>query len=261
MLEDLLRASRRAGTSAGHARPRDRGQRGSIAVVAAVALVALIGMAALVVDGGYLAMRRRALQGVADAAALSGGYSLPTSATAISQARTMATANGYTNGVKGATVTVNSPYASDSRKVEVIVQTTIPTFLGAALRINAGTLTARAVAKLDPPDAVIFAGSNACSGPACGYTLCVQGQGDALIGSGLLLTLADLDAYLSARVFWIKMAFVVALLANGLLVVRGGRRTHAGDPRGPALLRLAAIASLTLWFATTLLGAVLPNAL
>lgn len=182
MLEDLLRASRRAGTSAGHARPRDRGQRGSIAVVAAVALVALIGMAALVVDGGYLAMRRRALQGVADAAALSGGYSLPTSATAISQARTMATANGYTNGVKGATVTVNSPYASDSRKVEVIVQTTIPTFLGAALRINAGTLTARAVAKLDPPDAVIFAGSNACSGPACGYTLCVQGQGDAFQG-------------------------------------------------------------------------------
>ena len=82
-----------------------------------------------------------------------------------------------------------------------------------------------------------------------------------VIGSGLLLTLADLDAYLAARVFWIKMSFVVALLANGLLVVRGGRRTHAGDPRGPALLRFAAIASLTLWFATTLLGAVLPNAL
>ena len=55
-------------------RPRTRRRdRGSLAVVAAVAMVALIGMAALVVDGGYMAMRRRALQGVADAAALAGG--------------------------------------------------------------------------------------------------------------------------------------------------------------------------------------------
>jgi len=81
-----------------------------------------------------------------------------------------------------------------------------------------------------------------------------------VIVSGLLLMLADLDAYLSASVFWIKMVLVVALLANGALVVRGGRQTHAGHPSGPALLRFAAIASLTLWFGTTLLGAVLPNA-
>ena len=82
-----------------------------------------------------------------------------------------------------------------------------------------------------------------------------------VIGSGLLLMLSDLDAYLSAGVFWVKMALVVALLANGFLVMRGARRTHAGDARGPALLKFAAIASLTLWFGTTLLGAVLPNAL
>jgi hypothetical protein len=82
-----------------------------------------------------------------------------------------------------------------------------------------------------------------------------------VIASGVLLMLADLDAYLSSKVFWIKMALVVALLANGLLVMQGGRRTRAGDAGGLRLLRLAAIASLTLWFATTLLGAILPNAL
>ena len=82
-----------------------------------------------------------------------------------------------------------------------------------------------------------------------------------VVASGLLLMFADLDAYLSATVFWIKMAMVVALLANGALVMRGGRRTHAGHPDGPRLLKFAAIASLTLWFGTTLLGAVLPNAL
>lgn len=82
-----------------------------------------------------------------------------------------------------------------------------------------------------------------------------------VIISGLLLMFADVDAYLSSPVFWIKMALVVLLMANGALVMRGGRRTHAGDPSGPRLLRLTAIASLTLWFGTTLFGAILPNAL
>ena len=82
-----------------------------------------------------------------------------------------------------------------------------------------------------------------------------------VIISGVLLMFADLDAYLSAPVFWLKMALVVLLMANGALVMRGGRRTHAGDPSGPRVLRFAAIASLLLWFGTTLLGAILPNAL
>jgi len=82
-----------------------------------------------------------------------------------------------------------------------------------------------------------------------------------VIASGLLLMLADLDAYLESPVFWIKMALVVALVANGALVIRGARRTHAGAADGPRLLRFAAIASLTLWFGTTLFGAILPNVL
>lgn len=82
-----------------------------------------------------------------------------------------------------------------------------------------------------------------------------------VIVSGVLLMCADLDAYLAAPVFWIKMALLALLMANGVLVVRGGRRTHAGDPAGPRLLRFAAIASLVLWFTTTLCGAILPNVL
>src|SRR6185436_10355535 len=82
-----------------------------------------------------------------------------------------------------------------------------------------------------------------------------------VIVSGVLLVFADLDAYLSAPVFWIKMALVVLLMANGALVIRGGRRTHAGDSSGPRLLRFAAVASLVLWFGTTLFGAILPKVL
>ena len=82
-----------------------------------------------------------------------------------------------------------------------------------------------------------------------------------VIVSGVLLMFADLDAYLAAPVFWIKMGLIVLLTANGMLVMRGSRRTHAGDPSGPRVLRLAAIASLLLWFGTTLCGAILPNVL
>jgi len=178
----MFRSFVQASALASRARRRQADQ-GAIAVVAAVALVALIGMAALVVDGGYLAMRRRALQGVADAAALAGGFSLPTSATAISQARANATANGYTNGSGGVTLTVNSPYSSDTRRIEVIAQLNVATFLGTALRINTGLVTARAVAKLDPAASSIFAGSTVCTGGACGQDLCLNGNGNHISGS------------------------------------------------------------------------------
>lgn len=79
--------------------------------------------------------------------------------------------------------------------------------------------------------------------------------------SGILLAFADLDSYLQSTVFWVKMAFVVALLANGVLVMRAGNRVHAGDDSARGALKMACVASLTLWFATTLIGATLPNVL
>ena len=103
--------------------------RGTIALIAALVLVVMMGMGAVVLDGGLLAIRRRQIQSVAAAAALAGGAALPTSATAITDARTNANVNGYTNGAGGVVVTVNSPYSADSRAIEVIVQKDISTFL------------------------------------------------------------------------------------------------------------------------------------
>jgi uncharacterized membrane protein len=82
-----------------------------------------------------------------------------------------------------------------------------------------------------------------------------------VIVSGVLLFGADLDAYVSSTVFWVKMGFVALLLGNGLLILGAERRAGAGDENGWLLLRRASIASLTLWFATTLAGVILPNAL
>jgi uncharacterized membrane protein len=77
--------------------------------------------------------------------------------------------------------------------------------------------------------------------------------------SGLLLLGADLETYLYSTVFWIKMGCVALLLVNGGLLVGAGRRAQAGDERAWLRLRYGAMASLTLWFLTTLLGAALPN--
>lgn len=82
-----------------------------------------------------------------------------------------------------------------------------------------------------------------------------------VVTSGMLLLFKDLDALLESRPFWLKMSLFAALILNGLLVVRAERRVSSGDARALGLLRFAARASLALWLATTLAGAVVPNAL
>jgi uncharacterized membrane protein len=77
--------------------------------------------------------------------------------------------------------------------------------------------------------------------------------------SGVLLLGADLDTYLHSLVFWIKMALVAALMVNGAVLVRAGRRAQSGDARAWTVLRFGAMTSLCLWFTITLLGAALPN--
>jgi hypothetical protein len=82
-----------------------------------------------------------------------------------------------------------------------------------------------------------------------------------VVVSGLLLMAADLDAYFASTAFWIKMALVVALVVNGAVLVRTSDQIATSDTRAVRRIRIVSIASVTLWFATTLMGAVLPNVL
>lgn len=81
--------------------------------------------------------------------------------------------------------------------------------------------------------------------------------------SGLALLAADLDTFLPSWVFWVKMALVVALLANGA-VMRGLERKLGGPGDGSEdqwrRLRGTAWTSLVLWLAITLAGVMLTNA-
>jgi len=80
-----------------------------------------------------------------------------------------------------------------------------------------------------------------------------------VIASGVLLFAADLDTYLWSRLFWIKMALVVALMINGAVLTRAGRQAPSHHDHSWETLHWTAIASLSLWFLTTLIGTALPN--
>jgi hypothetical protein len=80
-----------------------------------------------------------------------------------------------------------------------------------------------------------------------------------VMASGVLLALADLDTYLDSKTFWLKMGAILLLTANGALMMTLGRRIERGHDGSWTALRATAMASVTLWLLTTLLGTALPN--
>lgn len=77
--------------------------------------------------------------------------------------------------------------------------------------------------------------------------------------SGLLLFASDVDTFLYSRVFWIKMALLLLLTLNGVVLVAAKHRAERGRADAWPTLRATAIASITLWLLVTLGGAALPN--
>jgi len=67
------------------------------------------------------------------------------------------------------------------------------------------------------------------------------------------------DTFISSRIFWMKMGLMVALLANGVLLVRSERDATHAEAQAWTRLHFIATVSLILWFLITLAGAALPN--
>ena len=79
--------------------------------------------------------------------------------------------------------------------------------------------------------------------------------------SGVLLFLSDVDTFLESPFFWIKLALIGLLLANGFLMTRTEQALHARGDDGAlwGRMRTISMVSLVLWLATTLAGVVLQN--
>jgi uncharacterized membrane protein len=84
--------------------------------------------------------------------------------------------------------------------------------------------------------------------------------------TGIAMTLADLENFLTSPVFWIKIAFVALLLVNGLLLQRSESALRRSIDGPPAVLprwrrlRRFSVLSVTLWLATFLAGSILTSA-
>lgn len=74
--------------------------------------------------------------------------------------------------------------------------------------------------------------------------------------TGFLMFFADLDTYLHATVFWIKMGLIALLLGNGYVRLRAENALRSGGEAWRPL-RQTSIASLVLWFAVVLAGTML----
>ena len=83
-----------------------------------------------------------------------------------------------------------------------------------------------------------------------------------IVISGLALLASDIETFFGTWIFWTKMALVVALLVNGLMMTRveASLATDASDTSPHwGSLRRTAVTSLTLWFTLALLGVALSN--
>lgn len=84
------------------------------------------------------------------------------------------------------------------------------------------------------------------------------------LGSGLALFASDVGTFAESPVFWTKMAVLLVLLGNGLLLVRAERRlldpaASAQHDGARAALALSAGVSLAAWMTLVVLGVIVGN--
>ena len=128
--------------------------RGFVGITTALIITGMLAFTGLAFDVGYIEWSRMNVQAAADAAAMGALRELE-----LGNTNTIATAglndaalNGYTNGVRNTTVTINSPplsgsYTGDSHAVEAVISRTIPTFFMMIVGANSLQISARAVGR------------------------------------------------------------------------------------------------------------------
>ena len=137
----------------------------------ALVAVGLMLAAAMAIDVGMVLLERRDQQNAADAAALAGARELPNSSTARTKARSVASENGFTQGVGSATVAVGAT----STRVVVSIRRPLTSYFATLAGIANWQVGATAVA-ISLTDQPPFAALTALNPHECG-ALSISGTG------------------------------------------------------------------------------------
>ena len=163
-----------------------RDECGQTIILVALSLPLILGFVGMATDVGSLFMDKRQMQTAADAAALAGALNI-TNGTWSSAAAAAGTANGFTNGTNGATVTVvngptwtQSKYYLQSNYIEATVSKSESTIFLAIFGFPKVTVAARAVA------------TNQAPGNGCVFTLGTSGT-DLTVQGSLDINAPDCD--------------------------------------------------------------------
>ena len=208
-----------------------RDARGTVAIMTAILGGTLAGFVALAVDVGTWEASRGAMQGAADQAAMAASYAI-VSATMAGQstaaqttaarkeARGLAAAQGFVDGVGGVAVAVNippgsGPHAAVSRAVEVVITQPQQVLLGGMILGTTPTASARAVA---------------VPGPVSTCLMALAPAGYGITDAGLGTVAVDCDIYVNAAVS--PLGCDVALAG---LVALSGHDVVLGQPPCPGI--------------------------
>jgi hypothetical protein len=142
---------------------------GSIGFIAALASPVMVCAAVLGTEAGSWAYKHQTMQGVTDAAAISGVVSGLSGTALTIQAQAITAASGFVAGIGGVNIQVNSPpaagaYTGISGAVEVILQQAQRPMLASALSSNFVSIRSRSVAIRKPGGACLLALNATASG-------------------------------------------------------------------------------------------------
>ncbi len=164
---------------------RHKNDAGQALILFAFTMVVLMGFAGMGIDMGYLRYMRRTMQAATDSAAVAGAAEL-NYGDVTAAARADAATDGFTNGSRGTSVTVNNPPLSGPHQgnpsyVEVIVAQEQPTFFMKVLGIDSHMVSTRAVAYSGTSGACIYS-----IDPSASSAFSVSGSADLNAQCGIL---------------------------------------------------------------------------
>ena len=172
-----------------------RESSGGVMAYIGLMLPVLLGITGLSVDVGLWYANKRAVQSMADAAALGGALEIRRMgdlSTLAPAAAEYATDNGYQIGEDVLTINsppLNGPYAGVANAVEAIVNRPVPSFLSAILYSGQATVTGRAVASAGTAEACIWA-----LNPTAAGAVTVSGNAQVVMDCGIMANSSDPSA-------------------------------------------------------------------